>query len=379
MGFDVTLPQDRLESLLRAAGRAVSGRAPQPVLQGLLLETGEGSLTATGYDLATGIRASTTAAVATPGAIVAPYRMLSALVGALPDGVLVRLADAGTGALAIEAGEGRYSVALSHEAGDFPELPTLEDSEPIALPFGAIKRALQGVAYALATEEHKQVLQGVHFHIANKDLRLIGADGQRGSIYNLPGIAGTGKDYSFVVPGPAVKELLKLALSDDDLLLISHTQAHALFDGGDATVITHLLAGDFPPFAQLLPKTCDNEIISDRQGLISAVERASIVANSETGAICIEYDPSTGDMSISAANDTGSAADLVASETGSKSTEFKLNVSARYLLDALRHTETSTVSIAFNETRLLKVQPVGSELHRHLVATMGPGKPKNDH
>jgi DNA polymerase-3 subunit beta len=370
MGFDVSLPQDRLEQLLRAAGRAASGRAPQPVLSGLLLAADGDRLAVTGYDLSMGVASETLATVAKGGAVVAPYRMLSALVAALPQGSMVRLAADGTGALAIEAGEGRYAVALTHEPEDFPTLPTLGDVEPIGLPYGTIKRALNAVAFCVSTEESKQILCGVQFSIEGRDLRVSGIDGNRGSFYDLPGIVETGKDSSFVVPASAVKEVLKLGLADDDLLLVIHTEAFAAFDAGDTTIFTNLLAGAYPPFFQLLSETCKTQIIGDRQGLISAVERAAIVANAETGGVSLAFDAKTGDISISAANESGSAADLVPTQSGSTGQDFTLTLNSRFCLDALRHVESELVSIAFNDVRLIQFSPVGSSLHRQLVATI---------
>ena len=380
MGLDVTLPQDQLEAILRAAGRAVSGRALQPVLAGLLLVAGEDRLSAAGYDLTLGIRAEASAAVAEAGAVVAPARMLFALVGTLPAGSMVRLVDPGTGALAIEAGEGRYSIALSHEPEDYPVLPTIAADEPIGLPFGQIKRALSAVLYACGKEEHQMLLQGVQFCRTGTDLRLTGGIRPRSSIFELPGILETGKDSSFVIPGPAAKELLKLGLADDDLLLISHTNSFACFDASDTVIITNLMAGAYPAFHTLIPSDCSTEIICDRQATISAIERVSVVANAETGKIAFTYNSETGDVSISVANDAGSAADLIATETGSKGKDFSVVFNSSFILDALRHAEAKLVSISFNEkkmakdgleARLIKFSPVGMLLHNQLVATIG--------
>ena len=380
MGLDVTLPQDRLEAVLRASGRAVSGRAPQPVLAGLLLEADKDRLSAVGYDLAVGIRAEAPAAVAEAGSMVVPSRMFSALIGTLPAGSLVRLKDSGTGALTIEAGEGRYSVSLSHEPEDFPVLPTVASEESIGLPFGQIKRALNAVLYACSKEECYQILQGVQFCRIGTDLRLTGGINPRSSIFELPGILETGKDASFVIPGQAAKELLKLGLADDDLLLISHTDSFACFDASDTVIITNLMAGAYPPFYTLIPNDCTTEIICDRQATISAIERVSVVANAETGKIAFTYNSKTGDVSISVVNDAGSAADLIATETGSKGEDFSVVFNSSFILDALRHAEAKLVLISFNEkkmtkdgleAKLIKVSPVGMLLHNQLLATIG--------
>jgi DNA polymerase III subunit beta len=373
VSFDVSVPQDRLQGLLRTAGRAVSGRAAQPVLQGLLLAADEDRLTATGYDMALGIRADTLATVAAAGSVVAPYRMLSALVAALPEGLMVRLLDDGAGALRFEVGEGRYSVALSHGPEDFPALPVIDGGEEIALPFGSIKRALSAVAYAASNEEHKQALCGIEFRLKTGDFRFMGTDGTRASIYSLPGIAETGEDSSFIVPTAAVKEILKLGLADDDLLLVSQTNAFALFDAGDTAIITNLLAGKIPDFGEIAAKTVKalkTQITADRQALISAVERASVVANVEAGTVSISYDPATGDLSISASNDAGSAADLVPAHKDAKGQAWNLHLLNRFIMDALRHVETEAVSIAFSDPRMVLVSPVGSVLHQQMLATI---------
>jgi DNA polymerase III sliding clamp (beta) subunit (PCNA family) len=104
--------------------------------------------------------------------------------------------------------------------------------------------------------------------------------------------------------------------------------------------------------------------------MISAVERASIVANAETGTLSFTYDPKTGDVSISAANDAGSAADLVATQKGSKGAAFTVALASRFILDALRHVESESVSIGLNDIRMILVSPVGSTLHRQMVASI---------
>jgi DNA polymerase III subunit beta len=371
--FDLTVPQANLQSILRSAGRGISSKAAHPVLQGILLVAEDGLLAATGYDLALGVRSATKAIVQVHGSVVAPYRMLSALVAALPEGSMVRLLDDGTGALRLEAGEGRYSVALSHEPEDFPALPVIDGGEEIALPFGSIKRALSAVAYAASNEEHKQALCGIEFRLKTGDFRFMGTDGTRASIYSLPGIAETGEDSSFIVPTAAVKEILKLGLADDDLLLVSQTNAFALFDAGDTAIITNLLAGSIPNFGEIAARTVKAlkaQITADRQALISAVERASVVANVEAGTVSISYDPATGDLSISASNDAGSAADLVPAHKGAKGQAWNLRLLNRFIMDALRHVETEAVSIAFSDPRMVLVSPVGSALHQQMLATI---------
>jgi DNA polymerase III sliding clamp (beta) subunit (PCNA family) len=65
----------------------------------------------------------------------------------------------------------------------------------------------------------------------------------------------------------------------------------------------------------------------------------------------------------------------VPSEKGSKGNDFSLVLSSRYSLDALRHTETELVSLGFTDPRMVMINPVGSVLHRQLIAAIEQRKP----
>ena len=82
--MDLTVDQAGFARTLRLIGRAVPSRPTLPVLQHVLLESGEGRLTLTATDLDVAITTSTPAEVAEPGRVLLPARLLGEFVSQLP-------------------------------------------------------------------------------------------------------------------------------------------------------------------------------------------------------------------------------------------------------------------------------------------------------
>lgn len=371
--LSVCVPQAALLAAVRGANRAVGGRTGPPVLRGLLLAAEGEALVVTGYDQSLAIRREVGAQVAVAGRCVAPGEMFGKLVGALPAGSMVQLEDTGTGQLAITAGEGRYSLALPDEPDDYPRLPEFNpEADPVILGYGVFQKALQAVSYAAATEVSKGALCGVNF----SDLRATASDGSRVCAFTLE--APEACELSFTVATDAVKELEKLGLAESDLVFLTQTKSHALFRTGKVSIIASLLAGVYPNVASLIPKACENTIMLNRQELIECIERSMVisdVAEIVLRYIRIVYTKKTCELSITTANDAGSATDKVAAQKDT-SEDFAVKINPKYVLDALRHHEGDSVLLSYHVatnggTQLL----IHSEEGNHKQLIMGMGDP----
>ena len=341
--FSVCVPQAALLAAVRGANRAVGGRTGPPVLRGLLLAAEGEALIVTGYDQSLAIRRKVGAQVAVAGRCVAPGEMLGKLIGALPAGSMVQLEDAGTGELAITAGEGRYSLALSDEPDDYPRLPEFDpEADPVILGYGVFQKALQAVSYAASNEISKGVLCGVNF----SDLRATACDGYRSSVFTLE--VPEACKVSFTVATDAVKELEKLGLAENDLVFLTQTKSHALFRTGKVSIIASLLAGAYPNVASLIPKTCESTITLNRQEFIESIEPSIVISDAAAAFIKyikITYAKKTCELSITTVNDAGSATDKIAAQKGDGE-DFTVKMYPRWLLDALRHCEGDSVLLS---------------------------------
>ena len=375
--LDVTLAQGDLETLLRAVANAVPSKPHMPVLASALLEAEEGAsaLSCVGYDLNLGVRASAPAVVASGGIVAVPHRMLAALVGKLPAGEVVRIRHSTEAdQLAVEAGEGRYSVTLGVDAADYPDLPVVA-ADPVRAPYGPLRAALGTVAHAVSQVEAKPELQGVRFALAGGELRLEAIDGagHRAVFVRLPDLVTAGDDAAFTLPLPAVRELLRLDLLDDDLLELGQDGGVAVFRAGSTTLISNLLAGKWPPMFDKLPPKYKVSLIVNRDEMLAAVSRAQVIADLTECVIALDVTPDA--ITVGSENDLGHAADPVGLDEGSSAVTDRLLFRSKYLIDALKHTEGTQVSINYVKSGTLAIlEPHGSVLHKYLVMGLAPKK-----
>ena len=373
--LDVTMAQADLEGLLKAVASAVSTRPHLPVLASALLEAQEGGseLSCVGYDLSLGVRALAPACVASGGVVAVPHRMLAALVTRMPDGEAVRLRLTDDDQLVVEAGGGRYGITVAADAADYPSLPVVA-ADPVSAPYRPLRIALATVAHAASQVESKPELAGVHFALSGGELRLeaIDGSGHRAVFVRVPDLLTDGAgDGEFTLPINAVRELQRLDLGDDDLLELGCDGGVAVFRAGRTTLISNLVAGTWPPLASKLPSKYKVSLIVNREDMLAAVGRAQVVADLTECVVALDITP--GSITVSSENDLARAADRVALEDGSTDVVDRQLFRSKYLMDALKHTEGSLVSINYVKSGTLSIfEPVGSTLQRYLVMGLAP-------
>ena len=170
----LTLTQSDLNHALRTVSRAIASRPSHPVLAHVLLAAANGELRLTAYNLDLGITTAVVAMVDTAGAITIPYRLLADIIGRLdPADVVTLLADGD--AVTIKTVSGSYKLP-GGPSEDYPALPAVEASGAASVAFEA------AVMPAAATDEAKQILNGIHIRVANGVMTQEATDGHRLSI-----------------------------------------------------------------------------------------------------------------------------------------------------------------------------------------------------
>jgi DNA polymerase-3 subunit beta len=122
-------------------------------------------------------------------------------------------------------------------------------------------------------------------------------------------------------------------------------------------VYTRLIEGPYPSYEQVIPKDNDKVAIVDRQALISALKRMSVVASDQTHRIRLSFNSGMLKFSVSTP-DLGEAQDeLPVRFTGDP---LDIGFNAAYLLEILRYLPTDEVKMTFKAPeRAATVEPEG--------------------
>jgi len=123
-------------------------------------------------------------------------------------------------------------------------------------------------------------------------------------------------------------------------------KSHLLFSLESVEFLSRLIEGTYPNYEQVLPAGNAKIATLEKDALMKALRRVSIMSKERSSAVKVEVDGSN--MVVSASNpDIGEAKDeIVMTYTGDS---MALAFNARYLLDALSAMENEKVVLKMNE------------------------------
>ena len=223
------------------------------------------------------------------------------------------------------------------DAEDFPPIPPVEDSGSLQLEPGSLRRAINQVVFAAATDDSRPVLTGVDFSIRGTELRLAAADGFRLAVHTLEVPEGA-PEREAIVPARALAELARLLgeIEEPATMTLNAANTQVLFDLGHATLVAQLIQGTFPNYGQLIPTghTTRTEIAVREFMRVSRI--ASIFARDGSGIVRLIATPGEngdpGRLLVTAradevGNNEGEIDALVEGE------EAKIAFNSRYLIE----------------------------------------------
>lgn len=322
--------------------RAVSTKSSIPALEGIYLRAKTSGIQLCGYDLELGMTTTLEGQIEEPGSLVLGAKLFSDIVRRLP-GDTVSLASDDKHVTTIVSGPAEFSIA-GIPAEEYPDLPHVYNENPIELPQPLLKGMIRQTIFAVAETDAKPIHTGTLFELEDRVLKLISVDGYRLAIRKEP--VACDLRTSFVVPAKTLSELLRLLKEDESAnLSIEVGDRHILFTIDRYTIISRLLEGEFLDYQSAIPNAHSTEITVKTRTFLSSVERVSLLITDrlKSPVRCV-FD---GDcVKISCSTPIGRANDQFEAEVTGNPVEMGFN--NRYLLDALRYSESDEVRILLN-------------------------------
>ncbi len=339
----ITIPQPQFLKHLQIVERAVNDRSTLPILANVLLETGEEGLTLTATDLDVGIQCRFPLIQPVErGAIALPARKLTTIIRELPDEVVTLEAKKNHTATVNCGGSNFRIPGLPPE--DFPILPPPQQQEGISLPQALLKTLVVQTSYAMSMEETRFILNGTMLTTQKDRLVVVATDGRRLAVASAPLNTPAKRALQVVIPAKTVRELGRLLQGEasDDVIIAPLKDNQLTFRFGQVTIVTRLIEGQFPPYEKVIPEPSKNTMTCDRQLLINAIRRASLMTTTTSQAVVFEL--STNHLVVSKeSSELGSAREeLVVIYAGSPIT---VAFNPEFWLDVLKVLDVSEVTI----------------------------------
>ena len=360
----LTCNQQELLTAVSNVSRAVSSKSSIPALEGILLKVTEEGLFLCGYDLELGITTYVPARADEKGAVVFSAKLFSDIIRSLPEGVVTIEIDEKLLAV-IRSGDSEFKI-IGMAASEYPELPVVSEEDTVNLSRSLLKGMIRQTIFAVATNDSKPVHMGTLFQIGDGTIRLVAVDGFRLAMRTeAVDTSSLTENLQFVVPGKTLGEVVKLISDNEEPLSIFVGRRHIAFKVDNYSVISRLLDGDFLNYKAAIPANCATELIVPTRRFIEGVERMSLVINDRMKSpVRCRFEKNT--LRLSCETAIGGASDRFAIENNGD--ELEIGFSNRYLLDALRASETDEVKIQLNGALSpMKIVPKEGESFLFLV------------
>lgn len=328
---------------MKSVQNVVASKGSLPVLQNVLIEANGKELKMTTTDLDLSTTSIVECKVDEHGATTLPMKLLFNAVSKAAEGEIEVEVDANDIAY-ISAGKARFRITGMSQ-NEFPRIP--QDVEALAyeVPAATLREMLRKTSYAASQDDTRRTLKGVLMSFKDKKLTMVATDGRRLALVENEMEFPASAEQDIVLPAKAVQEIQRALAAADGGVKVKVQESQICFEIGSVTIFSKLMEDQYPNYLQVIPKNCVQEIVVDRQLLIDALDRASVMTVGEAHSTKLVFDSNTLTVS-SATSEIGSASDEVPIKYVGEKIEIMFNPS--YVTDCLKAIDDDEVKINLN-------------------------------
>ena len=328
---------------LKSVQNIVAGKGSLPILQNVMIEAKGKELKMTTTDLDISIKSVCGCTVEEEGVTTLPVKLLFTAVTKVAEGEIEVVVDAKERAT-ISAGNARYKLAGMPES-EFPRLPNDSNAYTYSLPQQTFREMLRKVAYAASQDDTRRTLKGVLMSFKDSKLTMVATDGRRLALVENEVEFPKNAEKDIVLPSKAVSELQRSMNGEENLSLIVQ-KSQICFTLGNVTIYSKLMDDAYPNYRQVIPKETVEHIAVDRQLLLDALDRASVMTMDEAHSTKLIFE--NGKLTVtSAASDIGEAKDVVPIKYAGEKIEIMFNPT--YVMDPLKAIDDDEVTVNLND------------------------------
>ena len=328
----ITVQITDLKKYLGIVNRGIGLRPQLPILSGVLLKATKDEVNLVSTDLEVSFWIKLPAKIDEEGEMVVPAKLFGELVASLPVGNVTLAANKNI--LSITA-KGINAEVVGQGVDDYPSIPRAKKAQ-VTIKSGEFRQKIDRVCISAARDDTRPVLTGVLWDLEENKTILAATDGYRLSVDKLNVVkTNIEKNTKFILPARSLQEISKvLAETGEDTFGIEFDKENqqVIFTISDMEISSRLIAGDFPPYQQIMPNTYSTKAVFNREELLEAVKRANLFARDNANIVKMSIEK---EKLIVRAESSQLGSNSTEIETEVEGGELTVAFNARYLLDYL--------------------------------------------
>jgi DNA polymerase-3 subunit beta len=328
---------------LQKVQNVVSGKGTLQILQNALIHAEDNQLCITTTDLDISERCFVDCEVDQSGSTTLPVRRLSSIIRELDEGkIMVEVND--DDVATVQAGSSYFKI-IGMSVRDFPPVPASEGKFCYRVDQGVLREMLRKTSYAVSQDETRRVLNGVLMAFKDNKLTMVATDGRRLALVEHEIEFPPEAEAEMILPTKAVSELMRILGNEGDLKVYAQKN-QAVFELGTTMVSSKLIDGVYPNYRQVIPGACDERVVIEREALLAALRRVSVVTTDKSNATRLTFSANQLTISINTP-DVGEGRDTVPVKYVGK--EISIIFNPEYVMDPLKNIDDDEVFLELND------------------------------
>lgn len=330
-------------NLSKAVGivmKAVPTRTTMTILECILIDATTNIIKFTANDMELGIETIVEGDIIEKGKVAIDAKLFSEIVRKLPDNDITIETDANYTSY-ITCEKSKFNIA-GKSGEDFSYLPVVIKDKSISLTQFTLRETINQTIFSIAMNDNNKMMTGELFEVSDNNLKVVGLDGHRIAIRNIP-LEGKADDVKVVVPGKTLVEISKILSADAEAMVnVYFTNNHILFEFDNTMVVSRLVEGEYFKINQMLSSDYETKVVINKKEFLNSIDRANLlIREGDKKPIIINI--TDGSLEISVNSAIGSSnEDIDISKEGK---DIMIGFNPKFLIDALRVIDDEEVDI----------------------------------
>lgn len=332
-----------LQEALSLAGSIVATRTPKPVLQCIKLIAADDTLTLMATDLEVGCRCTVAAVkVEEPGEALIPADRFSGIVRESGNDSLTLETDRET---CFVKGAGSKFKIFGYDPAEYPSVADFDGEADFQVAAPVLTDMIGKTLFAAAKAHSHYAISGVLWEASDAKLQLVATDGHRLAQSKGTLAAETTGTHTAIVPAKLMNLIQKINGDAEDMLSVKIEENQILLKSSSATLVGSLVQGNFPKYADVIPKETTIRAKIQTAEFQHRIRQAALLTSEESRGVKLSFAGETLTMT-SRAPETGEAEVQCPIELDGSDVSIGFN--PMFLTDAIRVIDTDVISFEMN-------------------------------
>ena len=322
----------------------VEKRNTIPILGNVKILASDDFVQITATDLSIQLTDKINAKVVEKGELTLPSQVLFDIIKKIPDIDNIEIkSNQETGKVFILFGNSKFSLS-SLPASDFPEIESENLDININLSSDQLKYLFEECKFSMGSDESRQYLNGIYFHLNNEKIITVATDGHRLSKCEINFKENIQSFDGVIIPKKTINEICKLLENNKEPIKIGLSKTKIKFELGKLNLLSKLVNSNFPDYESVIPKDNNLEMQCDSDIFYETIDRVSTVSNEKFRTVKLEINENICIVSSFGEENSVGTEQISVKYNGPK---ININFNARYIMDVLYILKNQYLSISF--------------------------------